>query len=62
MRDFTDILESISEALDPEEVIDRLGISSQDLCNSLADEIEANLDKFYDVIDDDDIEYLQDSE
>lgn len=49
MRNFADILQSIAEALSPDEVVDRLGISSEDLCNQLADEIEAKLDEFEDI-------------
>lgn len=63
MRDFTDILETISNTLDPEEIVERLGISSVDLCDALADQIEDNLQRFYDLIgeeDNDEIEDLQD--
>jgi AraC-like DNA-binding protein len=49
MQNFTDILEHISEALDPEDIVDRLGISSKELCDKLADEIEAKIEAFEDV-------------
>jgi hypothetical protein len=49
MRDYADILEVIAEALSPDDIIDRLGISSEDLCDRLADDIANKLGEFEDV-------------
>ena len=49
MRDYSDILETIAEALSPDEIIDRLGISSENLCDRLADDIANKLGEFEDV-------------
>ena len=47
--DYADILERIAEALGPDEIVDRLGISSLDLVDVLADHIEKKLWEFEDV-------------
>ena len=46
----TDLLIKIKDSMDPEELIDRLGLSTDELCDILIDYIEERLDKFEDVI------------
>lgn len=49
VRDYSDILECISEALSPDEIIDRLGLSSVELCDKLSEDIARKLGEFEDV-------------
>jgi len=45
------ILTTIIDKLDPEEVVDRLGFTTEELVDSLSLDIMANLEKFEDLID-----------
>ena len=49
-------LEMIAERLDPDEIVDRIGITSARLVVLLEDEILEKLHEFYDVLEGDDDE------
>jgi hypothetical protein len=51
-----DIMTLIADHLDPEEIIDRLEITSEELCELLEDRILANLEQFEDIYSETDFE------
>ena len=48
-----DVLQKIATSLDPDEIIDRLGMTSEALCELIGDKILDNLSEFDDVIEED---------
>lgn len=44
-----DILRKISDALEIEEIVERLELDSEELCDILADKIADNLEAFEDI-------------
>jgi len=50
-KDLADVLVQIRERVDPEELIDRLGLSTEELCDILVDHIGEKLYKFEDIYD-----------
>lgn len=51
---FVDVLNKIASSIDPDELVDRLNLSTEDLCELLADQIAENLNKFDDILEGDD--------
>lgn len=51
--DVSDIVEKIKDRLDPEELIDRLGLTTEELCDILIDYIEEKLTRFSDIYEED---------
>jgi len=49
----SDIMQRIADTLDPEEIIDRLGMTSETICVQLQVAIMSNLDAFDDIYSDD---------
>ena len=49
-----DILDKISERCDPDEILDRLGINSEELVQILATQIFSKLGSFDDIVDEED--------
>ena len=63
MLNKVDILRHISDALDPDDLIDRLRLDTADLVTAFREEILDNLGRFSDVYDDlDDVEFFEDDE
>ena len=48
-KNIGDILIQIKDRLDPDELVDRLGLTTEELCDVLVDYISDNLDKFEDI-------------
>ncbi len=55
--DVIDILQRISDTLDPEEVLSRLDMSSEELVELIRPTILDNLPQFLDIYDEDVVEY-----
>ena len=50
-KNIGDILDQIRDRIDPEELVDRLGLTTEELCDILVDQIAEKLEKFEDIYD-----------
>ena len=63
MLNKADILRHITDSLDPDDLVDRLRLDTEDLVTAFREEILDNLGRFSDVYDDlDDVEFFEDDE
>ena len=44
-----DVLRCIKEKVDPEELVDILGLTTEELCEYLAEEINSKIERFEDI-------------
>jgi hypothetical protein len=53
MMDKTEILQYITDKVDPDDLVDRLGFSTEDLMERLKSDVLSNLHLFADLLEDD---------